>query len=252
MILVDLASCVWLSMLGRRTFIALVLLALGLIDGAASVWVAGGDGGDGVMSLLPRSSAGGEGGEMGGVDFSKVAMKSVPHKSCNPSDKGCKVVKPLLTATLDLTPDDRGCIPPASDNPVARSMSPAYCVFNTLPQESFWVNLNPNEPNRVMDHRMQGTETGRILLESDLWLKKTAAIYLHPDHALGEKFWKEVYAWVGKGKNGRLCYSLRQWIVPGEIQIAHTVDKNRVTVHLLKATMSVRHESAFEEVSTTQ
>ena len=117
------------------------------------------------------------------------------------------------------------------------------------------MNLNPNEPERVMDARMSGTETGRILLESDLWLKKTAAVYLHPDHELGDRFWREVYGWVGKGRNGRLCYSLRQWIVPGEIQVAHTVARNpntggrEVTVHLLKATMAVRHEGAFEEVS---
>ena len=64
-----------------------------------------------------------------------------------------------------------------------------------------------------------------------------------------------MYGWVGKGRNGRLCYSLRQWIVPGEIQVAHTVARNpntggrEVTVHLLKATMAVRHEGAFEEVS---
>ena len=182
-------------------------------------------------------------------------MRSVKHKTCSPKDSKCKAVKPVLSVTLDPQLPLESCSPPRTDDPKASRTSSAYCVFRLLPAEAFWVNLNPNEPERVMDARMSGTETGRILLESDLWLKKTAAVYLHPDHELGDRFWREVYGWVGKGRNGRLCYSLRQWIVPGEIQVAHTVARNpntggrEVTVHLLKATMAVRHEGAFEEVS---
>ena len=119
-----------------------------------------------------------------------------------------------------------------------------------------------DEPDKVMDERMSLTETGKILLESDLFLKKTAAIYLHPDHKLGKEFWSDVYGQVGKGKNGRLCYSLRQWIVPGDVQIAHTTSMSAsaggrertktVAIHLLRARMQVKHESAFEEALHTE
>jgi len=193
-------------------------------------------------------------GKPAGVDFSHVAMERVEHKPCNPrKDPKCKVVKPLLSVTLVSesnatrapSASDPTCSPPrAHSNPVASALSAAYCVFNLLPQDAFWVNLNPNQPDKVMDARMVSTETGKILLESDLLLKKSAAIFLHPDHALGNVFWKRVYGQVGKGRNGRLCYSLRQWIVPGEVKIAHTGS----TIHLLQAKMLVRHESAFEDL----
>ena len=194
------------------------------------------------------------------MDFSHVAMKSVPFKTCSLSDANCKVVEPVFSATVSLGASSNGtsaCVPPRTDHPTALETSTAYCVFKHLPREAFWVNLNPNEPDRVMDARMARTESGRLLLESDLWLKKTAAIYLHPDHALGSAFWKRVYGQVGRGRDGRLCYSLRQWIVPGAIQIAHVVGRGKggeagrgaeVTVHLIQARMAVRHESAFEEV----
>ncbi len=168
----------------------------------------------------------------GGVDFSHVSMERVEHKPCNPKDPNCKVVKPLLSVTMgpgaggrtstsnSSAAGDPNCSPPSSvSNPVASALSAAYCVFKLLPQDAFWVNLNPNQPDKVMAARMVATETGKILLESDLWLKKSAALFLHPDHSLGDLFWKRVYGQVGKGKNGRLCYSLRQWIVPGQVKV---------------------------------
>ncbi|WZN66109.1 hypothetical protein HKI87_14g76720 [Chloropicon roscoffensis] len=229
----------------------LLLVALSCAARSMAVWSAGSPG----LRLdgRPPRRRGFANSLPGGVDFSKVAMRSVKHKTCSPKDPKCKAVKPVLSVTLDPQLPLESCSPPRTDDPKASRTSSAYCVFRLLPAEALWVNLNPNEPERVMDARMSGTETGRVLLESDLWLKKTAAVYLHPDHELGDRFWREVYGWVGKGRNGRLCYSLRQWIVPGEIQVAHTVARNpntggrEVTVHLLKATMAVRHEGAFEE-----
>ena len=249
------------------SLLLIVLLAL-QAHVAESVWSGGvssssrvrrARGGD-AWSGRPRTARRFQPGQGGGVDFSHVAMKSVPFKTCSLSDANCKVVEPVFSATVSLGASSNGtsaCVPPRTDHPTALETSTAYCVFKHLPRDAFWVNLNPNEPDRVMDARMARTESGRLLLESDLWLKKTAAIYLHPDHALGSAFWKRVYGQVGRGRDGRLCYSLRQWIVPGAIQIAHVVGRGKggeagrgaeVTVHLIQARMAVRHESAFEEV----
>ena len=58
------------------------------------------------------------------------------------------------------------------------------------------------------------TEVGKVMLDADLALKRTAATLLHPDHDVGAAFWDELYGWVG-ARPARLCHSFRQWIVPG-------------------------------------
>ena len=152
----------------------LLLVALSCAARSMAVWSAGSPG----LRLdgRPPRRRGFAHSLPGGVDFSKVAMRSVKHKTCSPKDSKCKAVKPVLSVTLDPQLPLESCSPPRTDDPKASRTSSAYCVFRLLPAEAFWVNLNPNEPKRVMDARMSGTETGRILLESDLWLKKTAAV----------------------------------------------------------------------------
>ena len=97
----------------------------------------------------------------GGVDFSHVQMKSVPHKKCDPGDKKCKAVKPLFSVVIEErvgakdAATGRGrrggggdkCVAPkvVAGDPMASALSPAYCIFKTLPQDAFWVNLNPSK-----------------------------------------------------------------------------------------------------------
>ncbi|WP_052745035.1 hypothetical protein [Micromonospora sp. HK10] len=85
----------------------------------------------------------------------------------------------------------------------------AFYVWLNLPTSTFWVNLNPNEPDRIIDRRLATTDVGRILLEADLDMKRLAARLTDPRTALGLQFW-------GKPDPKRLreCAVTRQWIVP--------------------------------------
>jgi len=100
----------------------------------------------------------------------------------------------------------------------AAAAAPAFYAWSAFPDDAFWVNLHPHEPGRMIDAGLQATDTGRALLQADLQLKKTAAALLHPDAELGARFWDAVYDRAGL-RDSKLCYSLRQWITPGKVEV---------------------------------
>lgn len=62
----------------------------------------------------------------------------------------------------------------------------------TLPENDLWVNLSPNEKDRVITNEFGRTEMGRQLLSEDYLLKKLSASLLYPDSETGKKFWDKV------------------------------------------------------------
>ncbi|MBF0486114.1 MAG: methyltransferase domain-containing protein [Candidatus Omnitrophica bacterium] len=64
----------------------------------------------------------------------------------------------------------------------------------TVPEKDLWVNLSPYEKNRIIPDAFGQTEMGRDLLAQDYILKQITASALYPEGALGEEFWKKVYA----------------------------------------------------------
>ena len=161
----------------------------------------------------------------GGVDFSavKLGVQRVSGK-CKESDK-CRKVVPLLSVAKPF------------DAAVA---APAFFAWSAFPDDAFWVNLHPHEPGRMIDAGLQATDTGRVLLQADLQLKKTAAALLHPDAELGARFWDAVYDRAGL-RDSKLCYSLRQWITPGKVEVLEAGD----AVHIAAARLEVHHEGQF-------
>jgi hypothetical protein len=67
-----------------------------------------------------------------------------------------------------------------------------FFTWLALPPQSFWVNLNPNQPDRIIDPQLARTDAGRVMLESDLLLKKTTVGLINPDTPLGDAFWDEL------------------------------------------------------------
>lgn len=88
----------------------------------------------------------------------------------------------------------------------------------SAPRLCFQVNLSPTESDRIIELELGRTDVGKVMLEADLLLKKTAARLLHPDHPLGARFWDDLYGWVG-AKGVKMCHSFRQWIVPGKVEL---------------------------------
>ncbi|WP_157619895.1 hypothetical protein [Saccharothrix sp. NRRL B-16348] len=160
----------------------------------------------------------------GGVDFSTVELRYI-----SDSTAGEQGIRYSFAATP--APTDRNVTVGANS---MRSASDSFFVWLAVPRNKFWVNLNPDEPDRVIDPALATTDAGRVLLASDLQLKKTVAGLLHPDSPSGQKFWSEAEA-----TDGQICLSTRQWIVPGTADV-HEADGG---LFIIDAPLEVRMES---------
>jgi hypothetical protein len=114
----------------------------------------------------------------------------------------------------------------------AQEASDAFFVWLALSPDKFWVNLNPNEPNRIVDATFGRTDAGKALLEADLEMKRTVGRLIHPDTRLGARYWNEVRG---------TCFSSRQWIVPAPATVRETRDE----LYILDAPLSVRMETDY-------
>jgi hypothetical protein len=111
-----------------------------------------------------------------------------------------------------------------------------------IPQEKFWVNLNPSEPDRIADREFGG-EVARVMLQSDLRLKKNSASITDPrSSAEARSYWQRLREVAGlKGGVGELQLKTRVWIVPGRIEMAG----NKEEAYLKKAELNVELESEY-------
>ncbi|MBF0484280.1 MAG: SDR family NAD(P)-dependent oxidoreductase [Candidatus Omnitrophica bacterium] len=63
----------------------------------------------------------------------------------------------------------------------------------TVPQKEMWVNLSPNEPDRIIPENFGKTEMGRDVLAQDYLLKQLTSSLMYPENELGKKFWSKIY-----------------------------------------------------------
>lgn len=126
----------------------------------------------------------------------------------------------------------------------ARQLMDYFRVGLALPNESFWVNLRPDEPRNIIDPDLAKTDIGRIFLESDVYLKKDLALLTSPDTPEGKQYWDALYA-KAEELFGPVEMTLpvftRPWIVPGEIIIR----QNAQGVYIYKATLRVLLEQDY-------
>ncbi len=60
--------------------------------------------------------------------------------------------------------------------------------------DDVWVNLSPQEKDRIMSEPLGQTTLGRDMLAQDYILKQLTASLIYPENDLGRSFWNEVYA----------------------------------------------------------
>jgi len=122
----------------------------------------------------------------------------------------------------------------------------ALFTWLALPEDTFWVNLRPDEPDRIIDDELAKTDAGRILLEADLQMKRDMARLTHPkDSKLGRRFWDDVWDYVvgtptGPGRVS-IPVTFRVWIVPGAVSAWATEDG----VYVVEAGLDVKLESDY-------
>ena len=97
----------------------------------------------------------------------------------------------------------------------------------TTPEDEMWVNLSPDEPDRIVPDAFGTTAMGRDLLAQDYMLKQLTASLMHPDFESGKEFWKKIYAQAGAQNIASDLFN-KVWIVPEKAQVY--VHENRVFV----------------------
>lgn len=118
----------------------------------------------------------------------------------------------------------------------AHLSSDALFAWLELPASSFWVNLNPDQPDKIIDPQLGRTDAGRVLLQSDLQMKKTVAKLLDPATPLGTQFWNQL-----QSKDENLpCMQWRNWIVPAPA----SVRENGGELFILDAPLQVKSAPA--------
>lgn len=114
--------------------------------------------------------------------------------------------------------------------------SNAFFTWLTLPPRSFWVNLAPNYPPKIIDPTFALTDAGHVLLQSDLLLKEAASAALNPANPAAAQFWQQVIALPAAGDTfTSRCVGFRIWIVPD----VATVHATKNQLYILSAPLRV-------------
>jgi hypothetical protein len=162
----------------------------------------------------------------GGIDFSSLELRYV-------ADREGRGIRYAFRGRP-------GATDPRLGLQLAQDASDAFFVWLALPPDKFWVNLNPTEPDRIIDPVFAQSDAGRVLLEADLALKKVVAPLVRPDTPSGSQFWGELEALYGD-RPDQACFSVRQWIVPERATVYTTGDE----LYVLDAPLTVKMESEF-------
>ncbi|GIG66198.1 hypothetical protein [Phytomonospora endophytica] len=166
--------------------------------------------------------------QLGGVDFSTLELRYVSDTYDGGLGTGVDYAYSVDAAEgVDVSYGGRESAQLAAD---------AFFTWLALPTDTFWVNLNPDEPDRIIDEDFGSTDAGRVLLEADLDMKKIVADFIHPDTKGGAKYWE---ALRGETK----CISMRQWIVPKPAVVKDDGD----SLFILDAPLEVKMEGEYLE-----
>ncbi len=123
----------------------------------------------------------------------------------------------------------------------ARLASDSFFVWLSLDPSTFWVNLNPDEPDRVIDAGLGRTDAGQVLLEADLQMKRTVGKLTHPDAPIGSKYWSALQP----GPGGVLCSFFRMWARPKPA----SVFEDNGALYILDAPLDVAMETMYTSVT---
>ncbi len=75
----------------------------------------------------------------------------------------------------------------------ANKMIKYFLAALTVPEKEMWVNLSPDEPDRIIPEGLGDTEMGRDMLAQDYLLKQLTASLMYPEEELGAEFWERIY-----------------------------------------------------------
>ena len=137
----------------------------------------------------------------------------------------------------------------------------AFMTGLAIPNDKFWVNLAPWEPDRIIDDELKQSDVGRIMLEADLQMKKDFSNYGNPCASqIGKEYWmfldgkrealvqqcmRTFPGEIKDGDNVYFGYVTRHWIVPDEVY-AYT---NGSEIYIINATLTISSEPVTDHAS---
>jgi hypothetical protein len=118
-----------------------------------------------------------------------------------------------------------------------------FFISLVLHDDVFWVNLNPEEPNRIINSSLRDTDLGRIMLNADFRLKEDVSEYINPQTSqVGKEFWRQLYAKAQElGLVNRIPVITRLWIMPGKVE----VDETENQISIVRSSLKVCLEPAY-------
>ncbi len=120
----------------------------------------------------------------------------------------------------------------------------------TTPEEELWVNLNPNEQDKITTPTLGATELGRDLLAQDYLLKQLTASLIYPEGDLGKDFWdrvhKKVYEAFGDVDIPVSTFN-KVWIIPNKA-VVYTEGE---TAFILQSSLRVMLEEDYLALDKT-
>ena len=126
----------------------------------------GGGGGGLVISPQSPNSFGIGTNPPGGVDFSNIQSNSISISN----DSDAEIFSYTMKTTI-AKPGEKG----VNIKNTMDLSAKAFFTGLTMPNSALWVNLRPDEPDRIIDKDLAKTDVGRIMLQADLDMKKDYA-----------------------------------------------------------------------------
>ncbi|WSQ10673.1 hypothetical protein OG604_24600 [Streptomyces sp. NBC_01231] len=160
----------------------------------------------------------------GGVDFSTLELQYVG----NPvKGKGLD-----YSMKADFMPDE-DTEPGWGGQAKLELASDALFTWLALTPDRMWVNLNPDQPDTIMDKNFGETDTGRVLLEADMEMKRDFSRAMNPEVSPGKEFMN-----AAPKVDGVPCWgSGRNWIVPDRAKVR----EQNGGIYILDAPLKVNH-----------
>lgn len=196
-----------------------------------------------VKSELPDNK------DLGGIDFSSIQLNYISVSS--DQDEG------LFSYVLKAKKAEEGDNIIDIEDATELSLN-AFFIGLTLPDSKFWVNLNPSEPDRILDEDLRNTDVGRIMLEADFQMKKDLCRYENPcESKIGEEFWwllekkseeiieecmKKHPIEIEDVDNVLFSSAMSFWIVPDKTEVYGTDDE----VYIVNITLNIESKGEYE------
>lgn len=114
----------------------------------------------------------------------------------------------------------------------------------TIPEKDLWVNLSPQEKERVTSNNLALTDMGKDMLSEDYILKQLVSTLTYPEDKIGKKYWDSVYEKVHKIAgitNIPINTFNKVWVVPKN---ATVVEEGNVAL-ITDASLAVLHEEDY-------